>query len=116
MKAKICREPSCNTLIQQSEIYCSKHKREKIPFQNAIRSNEGFYNTSRWRQLRKQILSKQPYCNKCGSDVNLQIHHITEPRGNEELFFDENNLITICDKCHRIITQKEISRRVNLNK
>jgi 5-methylcytosine-specific restriction endonuclease McrA len=33
------------------------------------------------------------------------------PRGNEELFFDENNLQTLCHSCHAIKTAQEIRER-----
>jgi len=115
MKAKICNEPSCHTLISQSEIYCNKHKKEPSkPFSNAVRSNEGLYNTSRWRKLKKKILSEQPYCSRCGlsnKEVLLHVHHKMPARGNEDIFFDESNLEVICEHCHRIITNIEINNR-----
>jgi 5-methylcytosine-specific restriction protein A len=112
MKAKICAEPSCNTIIPVDLTYCEKHKKDKrIPFKNAIRSNDGLYNTSQWKKLRKKILKKQPHCSKCGVNIKLEIHHIIPPRGNEELFYNENNLIVICEQCHRVLTSKEIRNR-----
>jgi 5-methylcytosine-specific restriction protein A len=110
MKRKICRSPGCNALIPQTETYCDKHKREPSPpFITAIRSNN--YNTAQWRQLRKKILKEQPRCFHCGCTNDLQVHHVIPPRGNEELFFDENNLVAVCATCHRILTSHEIRKR-----
>jgi 5-methylcytosine-specific restriction protein A len=111
MKAKICSQPGCSTLIVIDTAYCEKHKIEKVaPFKNAVRTNEHLYNTARWRKLRNKILKESPNCSRCGADANLQVHHRTPPRGDEELFFDENNLTPLCESCHRVATAKEIKR------
>jgi 5-methylcytosine-specific restriction endonuclease McrA len=112
MKKKICNHPGCNELIEPTERYCPQHKKEQPkPFSSAIRFNEKLYKTTQWKQLRKKILKEQPACFKCGSTNNLQIHHIIPPLGNEELFFNENNLVVVCLACHQIITNKEIRKR-----
>ena len=111
MQAKICNFPSCNKLINPSEKYCDKHIKPKVkPFENAVRYNEGLYNTAKWRKLRKQILNDCPYCVKCRiskNDTILEIHHIMPPKGIEALFFDISNCIPLCRQCHRVATGKE---------
>jgi 5-methylcytosine-specific restriction protein A len=115
MKRKICNHPGCNCLIVPPERYCSKHQRERPqPFETAKRFNELLYNTTRWRKLRTKILKEQTHCSKCGlsnSETKLEVHHVIPPRGNEELFFDENNLVAVCPLCHKIITGREIRNR-----
>jgi len=111
-KAKICNEAGCSVLIDSCSTYCQKHiKPKRIPFQNAVRSNDGLYNTNRWRKLRKKILSENPYCIRCGADTDLEIHHRIPPRGNEDLFYEESNCVPVCGACHRIETAKEILSR-----
>jgi 5-methylcytosine-specific restriction protein A len=115
MKVKICNSPGCNNLILPTERYCSFHKKEpEKPFSSAIRYNEELYHTLQWRKLRTKILREQPNCFKCGisgSESKLEIHHLIPPRGNEELFFDESNLVSVCPVCHKILTAKEIRDR-----
>ena len=119
MRKKICSSAGCNNLIDYSEKYCEKHKTEKqkterVPFQNAKRNNTNLYNTTLWRKLRNEILKQQPYCFKCGISVKespLEIHHVIAPLGNEDLFYDENNLLPVCQQCHRKITAGEIRNR-----
>lgn len=115
MKAKICHEPSCNTLIDKGSTYCDKHQKPKsVPFQNAVRSNESLYNTAQWRKLRKQKMAEQPFCSKCGSTKEisiLHVHHRIPPRGDESVFFDFHNLEVLCEKCHRLHTNEEIYSR-----
>lgn len=36
-------------------------------------------------------------CNKCGSNINVEIHHIDKDTTNNS----PNNLILLCRKCHR---------------
>jgi 5-methylcytosine-specific restriction protein A len=115
LRKKICNSPGCNTLIDQSERYCEQHKKEQPPpFSSAVRYNESLYKTIQWRTMRNRILKEQTSCFKCGIDrteTKLEVHHLIPPRGNEDLFFDEGNLVLICPICHRIITNQEIRNR-----
>jgi 5-methylcytosine-specific restriction protein A len=115
LKKKICNYPGCNQLIDQSERYCSRHKKEEPkPFGSAVRYNELLYKTTQWRSLRNRILKEQTCCFKCGiskNETSLEVHHIIPPKGNEELFFDEDNLAAVCPVCHKIITNQEIRNR-----
>ena len=47
----------------------------------------------------------------CGSTENLTVDHIIDPRGNPDLFYEENNLQTLCKDCHRLKTAQEITER-----
>jgi 5-methylcytosine-specific restriction endonuclease McrA len=111
MRKKICSFAGCNTLIEFNERYCTKHIINHKPFEHAIRYNEALYNTTRWRTLRKEKIKEIPYCELCGADTNLEVHHRVPPRGNEELFFNRDNLQVICSACHKIITAREIRER-----
>jgi 5-methylcytosine-specific restriction protein A len=119
MKKYLCRFPGCGTLLE-NQGYCDKHKIEKKtePFKNAVKSNEGLYNTTRWRKLRAKLLEEQENCYRCGifkTESKLEVHHIIPPRGDEELFFDINNLAVVCSECHKVITAQEIQRRKKIN-
>ncbi len=62
------------------------------------------YNTKRWYRLRHRQLSAHPLCVMCaklGKVTAATIaDHIKAHRGNEELFFDERNLQSLCKPCH----------------
>jgi 5-methylcytosine-specific restriction protein A len=115
MKKKICNHPGCNELIPPTERYCQHHKKESAPpFSSAIRFNEALYKTTQWKTLRKKVLAEQPFCAKCGLtdiETKLEVHHIIPPRGNEELFFDRDNLVSVCPVCHKYLTNREIKNR-----
>lgn len=63
-----------------------------------------YYSTAEWKRLRLNQLTKAPFCHFC---AQLQIRspatvadHITPHKGNKELFFDPNNLQSLCKTCH----------------
>jgi 5-methylcytosine-specific restriction protein A len=114
MLKKICNYPGCTRLINPGEKYCPEHTREPVrkePFKKAFRSNAPLYNSAKWRKLRSAKIKENPWCAKCGADKHLEVHHLIPPRGNEELFFDADNIIVVCESCHRIITNAEIRKR-----
>ena len=117
MRARICREAGCGALVHVSETHCPRHRRERRerkPFEGAARPNAEFYNSARWRNLRRKVLSATPHCVKCGvphGEAALEAHHVAPPRGDEGLFFDEGNVVPVCGRCHRAITGREAGGR-----
>lgn len=53
------------------------------------------------KDVYKQIVEKEPYCQLCGNTSYLQIHHIYY-RSEIGLTVPEN-LIRLCSKCHRLV-------------
>lgn len=54
-----------------------------------------------WKVIRERILKRDEYCCvDCGAKENLQVHHLIPLRLSG--CNDDFNLITLCDKCHRI--------------
>ncbi|MDR3170311.1 MAG: HNH endonuclease [Treponema sp.] len=118
MKKYLCRFPGCSALLD-APGHCPKHKpppsRPGPAFVNAGRPNAHLYNTAAWRRLKREKLLDQPYCSRCGiakgPGVRLECHHIRPPRGDQDRFFDPDNLEVVCPACHRVITAQEIHRR-----
>lgn len=116
MKQYKCRAPGCTKLVD-SPGYCQQHQRPiqsatvNKPFVNASRSNQSLYRTYRWRKLKLELLRRQPYCAICGVTVGLQVHHVQPPRGDAGLFYAPENLIVLCEHCHRRLTQRETAAR-----
>jgi 5-methylcytosine-specific restriction protein A len=64
-----------------------------------------WYKTSRWQRLRWSILVRDLFtcqrCKRIESDTSqLVADHKTPHRGNEALFWDEENLTCMCKPCH----------------
>ena len=54
-----------------------------------------------WRKLRARALARDGgRCRRCGNGSKLQVHHVVRPQdgGSDDL----GNLITLCDRCHRL--------------
>lgn len=71
---------------------------------------DGFYDfyikSKKWRGKRIERLKIDDFrCARCGSEINLQVHHLNyENLGNEDV---ENDLVTLCRKCHAELHGKE---------
>lgn len=64
------------------------------------------------QNIKDKVLKRDEYeCQVCGCKANLHIHHMT-PRqfGGEH---NENNLITLCAKCHKYIETNSMEYAVN---
>lgn len=57
--------------------------------------------TKEYKEFRLKILDRDGNkCTQCGSNKKLQIHHKKSVGQYPELALDENNVITLCAKCH----------------
>ena len=79
--------------------YYKKYNSEK-------RENQDFYNSKSWDLTRQQINNRdRGLCRLCYSEGKIIysdcIHHIEEVKENIELRCDDNNLISLCNRCHR---------------
>ena len=73
-------------------------------------SQETFYHSTAWRNLRKLHITQNPLCAECKRrgivKVGYVVDHITPiSKGGEAL--DERNLQTLCKRHHAIKTGKE---------
>jgi 5-methylcytosine-specific restriction endonuclease McrA len=50
--------------------------------------------------LKHDLYSKHNYCEICGTNKNLTIHHKEEISNHPEKIFDEENCQVVCRKCH----------------
>lgn len=71
-----------------------------------------WYKTARWRELRLKVLERDGYqCQRCGliepRSSQLIANHKTPHRGDETLFWHEDNLETVCKPCHDGPIQRE---------
>jgi 5-methylcytosine-specific restriction protein A len=80
-----------------------------------------WYNKERWNRLREWKLTLNPLCEICEQHgihtPAVDVHHIKSPFGesdNEadryELFFDLDNLQSICKECHGRLHHEEQRR------
>lgn len=77
-----------------------------------------WYKTARWQRLRMDVLRRDlftcqwPGCGRIEANLSqLVADHRTPHRGDERLFWDEDNLWCLCKPCHDSAKQREEARR-----
>jgi len=72
-----------------------------------------WYHTARWKRLRIEVFARDMFtCQMCGrlqgNTSKLVADHRRPHRGNAQLFWDMNNLQTLCDSpCHSSAKQRD---------
>jgi 5-methylcytosine-specific restriction enzyme A len=126
---KPCAEPGCYRLVESSERRCPEHAaqaKERLRDYERLRSRlrraatgsvSGFYSSMLWKhprtglraiQLRREPLCCDPYQVHggrpvAGSVADHKIDHHNDP----SVFFDANNLQTLCTYCHGLKSVRE---------
>lgn len=59
--------------------------------------------SGRWPTVRKHFMEQHPVCEACGSDQDLNVHHIKPFHEYPELELEQLNLITQCREHHFLI-------------
>ena len=96
-----CSHPGCPALIPSGTKYCEKH-RAKHP--EEIRSASGRGYGKAWQRESKRFLQSHPLCAECakaGRYVKATVvDHIIPNRGDQKLFWDQDNWQPLCKQCH----------------
>lgn len=126
---KLCKYPGCCELVDSGYSgYCEKHKQyeiqenerkeyiqkkrynerlEQLHNNNKYCANKNFRSDAEYRRLKKELLKIYQVCQICGNPDRLEIHHILKPNGNKALFNDINNLIVVCHRCHKKLSNAQ---------
>jgi hypothetical protein len=56
--------------------------------------------STEWPKVRAAVLRHNPNCAACGSDREMNVHHIEPYHTAPELELDRTNLIPLCRTCH----------------
>lgn len=119
----LCRFCGCTNYRLDGHNFCEKHlwweekkeaereqkRKAQRDWSKYTRSSDN-YSTSRWRNLSRSFLSSHPYCEICGSPSEV-VDHIVPHRGDDDLFWDRDNLQALCKLCHNNKTQREMNDR-----
>ena len=55
-----------------------------------------------YQKWREEVVSRDfGECQKCGTDMYIEVHHIQSFKHNPELALDPDNGITLCSSCHK---------------
>lgn len=96
-----CKHQYCKVLVPYGRKYCDEHM--KVHVNDAKSTTEKGY-TSKWNKARVRFLRKHPLCEYCLKEKRytkaIVVDHIIPHRGNQQLFWDENNWQALCKSCH----------------
>lgn len=100
-----------------SRLAAPTSEQERNRKRDADLAHRAWYKTSRWQKLRMSILIRDlltcqmPGCGRIdGNTSRLVADHKTPHRGDERLFWDENNLQCLCKPCHDRLKQSQERR------
>jgi 5-methylcytosine-specific restriction protein A len=87
-----------------------KIKEKATPYQHHNNISAQYYNTSQWHKLRDHYIKNHPFCERCEENGKVtlaeQVHHKIEflkgctDEERWKLLLDEDNLQSLCSKCH----------------
>lgn len=96
-----CHHPGCPELVEPGRLYCEKHL-PLHPEATRPAAKRGY--NRRWQKARKSYLEAHPLCVQCakkGKYVRATVvDHIIPHRGDQKLFWDQNNWQSLCKSCH----------------
>nr|URC17119.1 MAG: HNH endonuclease [Lokiarchaeota virus Ratatoskr Meg22_1012] len=74
----------------------------KNEWEKRFKSANNFYNSKEWAKCRIEILKRDNYtCKICGKKPARNIHHINSVIIFPEMSLSHDNLLTVCDECHK---------------
>jgi 5-methylcytosine-specific restriction endonuclease McrA len=84
-------------------------KQAEAEYERQRRANQPLrkhYYNARWKALRDAQLQAHPLCQHCAEMQPARVtvatvgHHIVPHNGDATLFYDPNNLASVCEPCH----------------
>ena len=105
--AQKCRVPACNELTRERNGYCIAHQKEVRVYKSD--KYDKFYRSKEWLNKRRYIIERDMgLCIDCliskEEPVDAKIvHHIEPVKDNWNRRLENNNLISVCDSCHKKI-------------
>lgn len=113
----VCKNFNCPLYFKLGKgwVYLSRERENSILFHRATYDFDidGFENKKKWLELKSKILYEKQKCEVCGTNRQLQVHHILPRFSNPELAMDLENLMVLCRECHVNIHSQD-KHRFNL--
>ena len=75
----------------------------------------GAARSPKWSEVRNNFIAQNPTCAVCGTKKGCEAHHRKPFHLHPELELDENNLITLCPRCHLLIGHLGSFKSYNVN-
>ena len=118
----------CKKRIEHGETYCEEHKPKKRDFKlfqkklNIENEEKGILNSRKWREVREKVLIRDAGCcrlcllNNFGEYRQLEVHHLRKRVDREDLMYDLDNLVTLCNKHHKALEDLPYEEQIRILK
>jgi 5-methylcytosine-specific restriction protein A len=105
---RYCSHPHCRAYAIR-EGRCGEHQRKRE--RGVSEAWHHMYSTPEWRRLRLAQLAEEPLCRECRPAVVVatEADHVIPHKGDRALFFDPENLQSLCKPCHSEKTMREMN-------
>lgn len=107
----VCKNSRCILYFKNGRgwVFLDKKKEDsKLFFTSQYDFNiERFENKKKWLELKSKLLYEKECCEICSVDRSLHVHHIFPRSSHPELALDKENLMVLCEKCHKEIHSKD---------
>ena len=100
-----CSAPGCSAVSHGR--FCDKHRRQywqEIDARQKPPAERGY--NEKWRVARAAFLLSNPRCAECGTQAT-DVDHVVPHRGNELLFWAQENWQALCRRHHRGKTMRD---------
>ena len=96
-----CQHPGCPNLVTPGTKFCDVHK---ALHPEVIRSAGSRGYTRQWQKASKAYLAAHPLCVRCMAEGRYTkatvVDHIKPHRGDQTLFWNQDNWQSLCKSCH----------------
>lgn len=90
--------------VGRDKVYCNTRKKYTEPRFDPYKKINGEW-VSRWNaKVKPEVSERQGFrCADCGAENKpLEIHHVIPRHENPDLAFDIDNVVALCNECHKI--------------
>jgi len=108
----VCKTSGCLLYfkLEKGWVYLDGKKKRSLQFlKDKYDFNiENYENQKKWLKLKVQIFNERDReCEICTDKIELHVHHII-PRSKEPMLaFDKENLMIVCNDCHKEIHKED---------
>lgn len=95
--------------VGRDKVYCNTRKKYTEPRFDPYKKINGEW-VSTWNsKVKPEVSERQGFrCTDCGAeDKPLEIHHVIPKHENPDLAFDINNVVALCQDCHKLRHSKQ---------
>lgn len=95
--------------VGRDKVYCNTRKKYTEPRFDPYKKINGEWVSCWNKKVKPEVSARQGFrCADCGAeDKPLEIHHVIPKHENPDLAFDINNVVALCQDCHKLRHSKQ---------